>query len=211
MQKRSAKQQKWNQRHDAAVQRMAEQKDKALSPCTLLKSMQSLIPKPGKGLELASGLGSNSQFLAKLGWRMDAWDFSDRALEYVRQMGESIPGDGSIHTRCIDLENPSVTGEIPTSEGQFDLIVVSFYLHRPLCTEIPRLLKPGGVLFYQTFHQRKDPAVGPGNMEFLLEPNELLRLFSGLEVMFYWDGMGTAQHLDMDGNSSCLVAKAPQT
>lgn len=204
-----SKQQKWDQRHDTAIKRLMEQSVESPKPCSLLRSMQSLLPKPGRGLELAAGLGGNSLFLASQGWQMEVWDFSGRALEYVKMKAESQQGEGAILSRCVDLETPSLGKELQGGDQQFDLIVVSYYLYRPLCAMIPQLLKPGGMLFYQTFHQRKDPNIGPGNLDFLLKPNELLALFPTLDVVFYWDGMGDYQCLELDEHSSCLVAKAP--
>jgi hypothetical protein len=58
------------------------------------------------------------------------------------------------------------------------------YLHRPLAGELERVLRPGGLLLYETFTiHHKDVAQHPSNPAFLLEPGELVRLFPGLEVL----------------------------
>jgi hypothetical protein len=37
------------------------------------------------------------------------------------------------------------------SSKKYDVIVVSYFLYRPLLPPISQALKPGGLLFYQTF------------------------------------------------------------
>jgi hypothetical protein len=58
------------------------------------------------------------------------------------------------------------------------------------CTQPAALLRPGGVLVYETFtiHQRK-LGTGPRNPAFLLEPGELPRLFPQLAVVHLWEGI----------------------
>ena len=46
-------------------------------------------------------------------------------------------------------------------------------------------LKPGGLLFYQTYLREKLNPAGPRNPEYLLGDNELLSLFGALRVLFY--------------------------
>ena len=46
-------------------------------------------------------------------------------------------------------------------------------------------LKPGGLLFYQTFTRHKLDKSGPSNPDYLLARNELLQLFAPLTVIYY--------------------------
>jgi hypothetical protein len=64
-------------------------------------------------------------------------------------------------------------------------VVVSYFLDRALADNIVNALKPGGVLFYQTWCQQKTADRGPSNPEYLLADNELLKLFSDLRPRFY--------------------------
>ncbi|MGB5200409.1 MAG: SAM-dependent methyltransferase, partial [Sedimenticolaceae bacterium] len=48
-------------------------------------------------------------------------------------------------------------------------------------------LRPGGLLFYQTFTRERVDDDGPSTARFRLETNELLRLFPGLILRFYRD------------------------
>ena len=48
------------------------------------------------------------------------------------------------------------------------------------------MLRPGGVLLYETFtRHHREIAEHPRNPAFLLEPGELPKLFAGLEVLRY--------------------------
>jgi hypothetical protein len=46
-------------------------------------------------------------------------------------------------------------------------------------------LKPGGLIFYQTFTRQRVSDRGPQCAEFRLAEQELLQLFSGLQILFY--------------------------
>ncbi len=75
-------------------------------------------------------------------------------------------------------------------EGSCGAILVFRFLFRPLAPEIETLLRPGGLLLYETFtvHQRELPG-GPRNAAFLLADDELPALFPGLEILDYWQGV----------------------
>jgi hypothetical protein len=63
-----------------------------------------------------------------------------------------------------------------------------FFLHRDSCRQLAAALKPGGLLFYQTFNT--DNQEGPCNPKFVLQRNELLALFAGLEIIAYLENDG---------------------
>jgi SAM-dependent methyltransferase len=143
----------------------------------VLTDQTHLLDGCGSALDLACGLGGNSLFLARHGYAVQAWDVSRLALEQLTQWAGAL--GQPIQTRRIDLE----TEEFP--EEFFDLVVVSRYLQRDLADSLVSHLKPGGLLFYQTFIREKSPGAGPANAQYLLEENELLRLFSALRLRYY--------------------------
>jgi hypothetical protein len=61
------------------------------------------------------------------------------------------------------------------------------YLQRDLIPQMKKALKPGGMIIMETY--TKDNAKygfdGPKNPDYLLDTNELLRLFSDLKVLLY--------------------------
>ncbi|MFK8083159.1 MAG: class I SAM-dependent methyltransferase [Granulosicoccus sp.] len=120
-------------------------------------------------LDLACGKAGNGQFLAQHGFRVSAWDISDTVIEEIRGrkpflLAEAVVRDVSLY---------------PPEPDSFDVIVVSRFLDRAICPALARALKPGGVLYYQTFVH------GLSNPDYLLSPNELLSLFSDLHVLEY--------------------------
>lgn len=144
--------------------------------CWLLQSFQHLLPRKGLALDLACGLGGNALFLAEKGLEVEAWDISRVAILKLRTWAKAR--GLQVCARCLDVLQPwPRTG--------FDVIVVSRFLARGLLARIKRALKPGGLLYYQTFVRTKMHDVGPRNPEFLLEENELLRAFSDLTIRFY--------------------------
>ena len=185
--------QRWQQKYREANER-------GLVAEVLLQN-QHLLPAKGKALDLACGLGANALFLANKGLPCQAWDFSSVALEKLDTSAreQQLP----IQTREIDLERDLFPDE------QFDLIVVSHYLHRPLCHAICKALNPGGLLFYQTFCQLKTSTQGPSNPRFLLKENELLSLFPLLNPVVYREERLIGDTSEGFRNQAMLIAQQP--
>lgn len=146
-------------------------------PGAVLTANTSLLPADGQALDLACGLGGNAQWLARRGLEVDALDLSPVAIAKLKALSvqEGLP----IHPRVVD----AATGSLPTAK--YDLVVVTYFLERTLAPVITRSLKPGGLLAYQTFTRSPARQHGPGNPAFLLERNELLRLFADLTIVAY--------------------------
>ena len=136
-----------------------------------------LLPERGCALDLACGLGGDALLLAAKGFETTAWDCSAVALERLQSAAQEQ--QTSVITEQCDIDSRAFPSE------QFDVISVGHFLSRPLSDKIVAALKPGGLLFIQTWCREKVAEVGPGNPEFLLAPNELLRLFSALSVVLY--------------------------
>jgi hypothetical protein len=73
---------------------------------------------------------------------------------------------------------------------QYQVILVSFFLHRPLFALIRERLQPGGWLVYETFTtaQLRQFSSQPMRPDFLLEPGELPAAFADFEILFYDEG-----------------------
>lgn len=136
-----------------------------------------LLPPAGLALDLACGRGGNALLLAGAGLETAAWDISTTALEQVRQ--HAAASGMVIATECRDI---TVSPPPPASR---DVIVVSHFLDRTLAPHLVAALRPGGLLFYQTFLRAAVDAGGPSNPDYRLGPNELLRMFDGLQVLVY--------------------------
>jgi len=161
---------KWNRIY-------SEESISSFNVSEVLIENEYLLPQQGRALDLACGLGGNAVYLAGRGLSVTALDISPVAIrklnEYAGREQLSIKG------RRQFIESSSF------AEQGYDIVVVSRYLDRNLKDAIISALKPGGLLFYQTFVQDKVASAGPNNPDFLLSNNELLKMFSPLRVVFY--------------------------
>ncbi|GAB4300776.1 MAG: hypothetical protein Kow0096_21090 [Thiohalomonadaceae bacterium] len=170
-------------------------------PVRVLRDYAHLLPGHGRALDLACGLGANALLLAAHGLDTLAWDISAVAVDKLNThaRGHDLP----LHAEVRDLTQHGLP------EHHFDVIVVSRYLERSLCPAIQAALKPGGLLYYQTWTRARVGEHGPGNPAFRLARNELLHLFSALDVIAYReeDSVGdTARGLR---DEAYLVAQRP--
>lgn len=162
--------QKWNLRY-------ADGDPAAAYPCAVLDQFAQLLPAHGTALDLACGLGGNACFLASRGLLTKAWDLSPVA---IGKLGEHAEAHGlPIRAEVRDVERQ------PPDPETFDVIVVAYFLERSLAPALAAALRPGGLLFYQTWTREAVDARGPGNPDFRLAPNELLRLFADLRLIAY--------------------------
>lgn len=152
-------------------------RDLPVAPGRVLEENAHLLPAGGDALEIACGLAGNAVMLARLGFRVRAWDISSvvvaRINEFARASGLSL----SAEARDMTVSAPE-----PSS---CDVIVVTHYLERALIPAIIEALLPGGLVFYQTFTRTKTGDSGPSNPDFLLADGELLELFAGLDLLVY--------------------------
>lgn len=107
-------------------------------------------------------------------------DVSDVALD--RAVREAEARGLTLATAALDLE------EAPPPTGPWDVVVVLYFLHRPLLAALPALLAPGGVLVVGHATRRnleRHARPGPGHV---LEEGELRGLVRGLDVLLYEEG-----------------------
>lgn len=161
----------WDQRHRAA--------EAVPQPARVLLDWAHLLPATGRALDLACGLGGNALWLAQRGFRVSAWDLSPVAIERLGALARERGLELAAQLRDIAARPPEADG--------FDLIVVAHFLDRTLAPRIAAALRPGGLLYYQTFSREPVSGRGPANPAYRLAPNELLDLFRGLIVRAYRD------------------------
>ena len=146
-------------------------------PCWVLQNNLHLLPPTGRGLDLACGLGANALLLARRGLDSHAWDSSSVALKKLEDFASSK--QLAVNTLQRDVETN------PPEPHSFDVIIVSQFLYRPIFHALITALKPGGLLYYQTFHTKKVSEYGPSNPDYLLQPGELLQQLADLQLVFY--------------------------
>lgn len=127
-------------------------------------------------LDLACGSGRHLRWLADRGARVTGIDRDATAVEPLRAQAEII---------VADIE----TGPWPIDGREFDAVIVTNYLWRPLLPLIVASVAPGGLLIYETFARGQELLGRPARPEFLLEPGELMRAAGSLHVLAYEDGL----------------------
>lgn len=156
----------------------AEKNIEEATPADVLNKNMHLLTDSGEALDYACGLGGNSLLLESNGYRVSAWDKSDVAISKLKHYAKN--NAANITALCVDLET-----RLPDAKDRFDVIVVSYFLHRETILLLYDFLKDGGLLFYQTFSGKQVGGAGPSRDEFRLRRGELLEVFSDMELLYY--------------------------
>jgi len=135
----------------------------------------------GRVLDVACGAGRHLRYLSSLGYSVVGVDRDEGALA-------ALAGFAGAEVRAADIEG----GPWPFSPEEFDGVVVTNYLHRPIFPHLVRALRPGGILIYETFARGNERYGRPSNPDFLLEPGELLRRIEPLSVIGFEQGLITS-------------------
>ena len=172
-------------------------------PAAVLAGFDHLLPASGEALDLACGPGGNALHLARCGLTTRAWDNAATAIDKLAEQA---------HTESLPLaaEVRDVL-EHPPAPDTFDVIVVSRFLDRALCPALAAALRPGGLIFYETFTRAGVTGRGPRTERYRLDDNELLTLFAGLRVRVYRDEQRAADQRTahkIDVSKSAVIAAA---
>ncbi len=146
-------------------------------PARVLRDYGHLLPTHGSALDLACGLGANALFLARRGLQTLAWDLSPVAVTRLHgvAVAEALPLEAAVR---------DVIGR-PPAPATLDVIVVAHFLERALAAPLTAALRPGGLLFFQTFTRTFVNSAGPTQEAYRLADNELLSLFAPLRILAY--------------------------
>jgi SAM-dependent methyltransferase len=119
------------------------------------------------------------KWFAEKGHVVTGVDRSPEAILAAASFGEAV---------LADIEN----GPWPLADGtqlrQFDAVIVTNYLWRPLFPLITRSVAPGGLLIYETFATGNATVGKPSNPDFLLQPGELLSACESLHIVAFEEG-----------------------
>ena len=138
-----------------------------------------LLPAGASVLDIACGSGRHMKWLANLGHQVTGIDRSPEALLEAASYGATV---------LADIEN----GPWPLMNGrnvqQFQALVVTNYLWRPLFPVMAESVAPGGFLIYETFSQGQETVGKPSRPDFLLQAGELLARFPEFRVIAFEEG-----------------------
>ncbi|MCK5923941.1 MAG: class I SAM-dependent methyltransferase [Methylococcales bacterium] len=159
----------WNKRFSAESHAWLKR-----PPRRLLRDFAHLLPTAGLALDAGAGVCTNALFLAARGLQVLALDISEIGLG----LGLAAAKDQqlSLMAAAYDLR------QLALPDATFDVIVNFRFLERATLPVYRRALKPGGVLFFETFVHRPYETEAP---DFFLKPGELLRAFAGMEVLHH--------------------------
>jgi len=182
----------WNARYLSEPERMAPG-----APRALLTSHLDALPPGGLALDMACGTAGTGLFLAARGWQVTGLDVAESALRIARAHAPAMAG--SVSLAVMDVLDPWLPA------CHFDLILNFYFLSRQLFPTYKQALKPGGLLFFETFVWEPGITLKP---ERYLQPGELREAFSGWEMLHYTEldqprGSGSARGIAQ------LVARRP--
>jgi len=150
----------------------------AEQPSHWVQRWSHLVKPQGLVLDVACGHGRHAHWFYSKNHSVALVDRSQAAIDSI-----ALPTE-----RCekvvADIEN----GPWPFAGRQFDAVVVTNYLWRPLMPTLLASLLPAGVLIYETFTQGNETVGKPSRPDFLLRTGELLTLCSGLTVVAFEEG-----------------------
>lgn len=163
--------QHWDERYQREHKFWLERK-----PRQLLTSHAHLLPDKGFGLDAASGVGINGQFLAEHGLRVLALDISEYALRLAIRRAKM---EGyAMEAVVLDLSFPWLP------EKCFDVILNFHFLKRAAIPVFRQALAPGGLIFFETYfnlEEIKEVA------NYYLNPGELINHFQDFEIIYHAD------------------------
>lgn len=160
---------KWDRKYQETTSLLKDRE-----PSENLKKIVEKI-KGRKALDVASGAGRNSIYLAINGFDVEALDISQIALDVLNNKGFK-----NISCKLVDLDEY----EIPKSS--YDLIVMTNFLDRNLIPKLSAALKINGVLFIETYMEDELNEKPSSNPDFLLKKDELKTFFDDdFELLAY--------------------------
>jgi SAM-dependent methyltransferase len=136
---------------------------------------------PGRALDLGAGEGRNAIWLASLGWRVTAVDFSAVAIDRGRRLADTRGAD--VEWVIADLR------DYRPEPGRFDAVLV-VYLHlvpEAMSTVLGRAAQavaPGGRLFViaHDLTNLRDGVGGPQDPDVLYTPETIVADLAGWEI-----------------------------
>ncbi|AYQ29076.1 MULTISPECIES: bifunctional 2-polyprenyl-6-hydroxyphenol methylase/3-demethylubiquinol 3-O-methyltransferase UbiG [unclassified Polaromonas] len=149
-------------------------------PSAWVQRWSHLVPKRGVVLDVACGHGRHARWFYE---RNHPLALVDRAQDAIDFIANQLPAT-AFEAVVADIEG----GPWPFAGRQFDAVIVTNYLWRPLLPTLVASLAPGGVLIYETFTQGNETVGKPSRPDFLLRPGELLEVCQGLRVVAFEEG-----------------------
>jgi 2-polyprenyl-3-methyl-5-hydroxy-6-metoxy-1,4-benzoquinol methylase len=151
------------------------------APAQFLVDNIELLPR-GKTLDIAMGWGRNSIYLARSGFSVTGIDISQEAV--VNAIKAAREAGVTINAQVIDIERDSFI-----SKEDYDVIICFNFLQRSIIQQIKDGLRLGGMVVYETFIIDQAQFGKPKKPDYLLQYNELLKMFLDFRCLRYREGI----------------------
>jgi tellurite methyltransferase len=166
-------QNKWNRKYKERLKNLSEPEPNE----RLYNLAPYLIGRTA--IDIASGLGGNSFFLAEQGYEVTAVDQSEVAVKFVSEQASRR------HLKITALTADLTQGQNDIFQYKFDLAVITYYLDRMLFPLVKEMVNEKGYFFMETYYKTDGGGNQPISQKYKLESNELLKEFSEWKVLFF--------------------------
>ena len=165
----------WNKRFSTPEYLFGEEPNAFLA-------LQAPLPGRGKALALADGEGRNSVWLARQGYAVDAFDFSEPAVAKASAL--AAKHGVAVNFACSDWQS------FDWRPATYDLVAGIFFQfaapdeRADLFEQIKSCLKPDGLVIIQGYgkNQLTYKTGGPGKLDHLYDEDLLRQAFDGFEI-----------------------------
>lgn len=164
---------KWNRKYIARLSGFAEPK-----PNERLVKLAPYLTG-ATAVDIASGLGGNSFYLAELGYGVTALDHSEVAVNYVQEKAASQ-----------QLKITAITADLTeymnnVFDNKYDLAVITYYLDRLILPVVKGMVNERGYFFMETYHKTDGNENQQISDQYKLQSNELLKEFREWKLLFF--------------------------
>lgn len=140
------------------------------------------VDTPGSALDIGAGFGNEVRELLKRDFKVTATDFNKESVEYLQKLAKKQNGLTVLNQALPDFP-----------KGKFDFIVCEMVLHflskKDAHLSIKKMqnsTQPGGLNVITSYiEQPKIHSHSLGYYNFLFQPSELQKLYSGWEILYY--------------------------
>ena len=168
--------QRWTERYASDIRASDAPSDWVIQAC-------ARIPHGALVLDIAAGSGRHATPLARLGHHVVALDFVELAVRRAVLR----------HVRVLGVV--ATIWSLPLRPKSADAVLCANFLERAFFDDLKALLKPGGLLIYETYTLEHRTLVeagrarAPRSPDYLLAPGELGRLVAPLEILDSREGL----------------------
>lgn len=167
-----------------------------VNPSALVLETTANLP-PGAALDIGMGNGRNAIYLARKGWKVTGIDISQEAVRQAQAEARKL--NAAIDASVSRFE------DLPAFQNRFDVILCMYVqdLATKNAKKIMDMLKPGGLLIVEGYHQDAPALAGqPG-----YSTNQLLRTFNRLHILRYEDREMQPEWTSAQGNARVPVIR----